>query len=807
MRFGLKISAFIQSLLMSIIPVCYAGNIKVDPKILWLQKNLVNLKTGAPPVFFAPPSPSFISQGESDRILVFIYPRNQAQAINEISLKGGRIRKVTPNLIAAQMDFDAIARLAGSDSVVFITPVRPLNPQLDVAVPLIGGDRVHQGLDTGGTSYLGENVIAGMVDTGIDLSHPDFHHPDGSTRILWLWDQTQEDGPRPHGFDYGKECDSNLINQDRCGEEDGLYIDETPTFGHGTHIAGILAGSNPIYAGMAPKAMIIAVKAKMDELSLLDGVDYLLGKAAGLNLPAVINISLGTNEGAHDGSSPMEIELSARQGPGRIFVISAGNEAADSSGKNLIHLGYAATPQPAYSRLSMDTIDLGGNPIVIELWYDPPVPGDFLQIALGAENTDHREILDQTGYSSAQTDVIESSLYDGAKAIARITIDTPREINPVNSARQALITISPVDPDAVFSGLRKYDWVLVTRTEGGGNPIPFDAWINSDNAVFSSFSGLGPESSSAPSFNYIGGDDKKSLVIPATADGVFSVGSFVSRTEWVALEGKTERRSGIQTGQISYFSSRGPTRDGRLKPEFVAPGEMIASAFSSRVSDLSGLMVDDYHSVLSGSSLAAPFVSGALALMLERSPALDFGQAFSLLSAHAVRDVFTGPEPNPNSGYGKLNLNGVFSDPGFPETRIPDTAAPVISDFSVDNGKTSISFAWKTDELASSILQLRREGDAAAGDFGTQSFTLDHQVEASELLPGTRYLFRIVSRDPSGNQAQGSEIPAKTEGDSGGCGCAVGPNHPGDPLGFLMVVGLLGCWVVRGKTRRRLLGG
>jgi MYXO-CTERM domain-containing protein len=802
----IKTIIVVQTLFILFITAGYAGNLKVDPKITWLQKNLENQRAGAPPVFFAPPSPSSISQGESDRILVFIYPRNQAQAINEISLNGGKIRKVTPNLIAAQMDFDAMARLAGSDSVVFITPVRPLTTQLDVAVPLIGADRVHAGLDTGGTSSLGENVIAGLVDTGIDLSHPDFHHPDGSTRILWLWDQTQQDGPRPHGFDYGKECDSNLINQDSCGEEDGLYIDETPTFGHGTHIAGILAGSDPVYTGMAPKAMIIAVKAKMDELSLLDGVDYLLGKAAGLNLPAVINISLGTNEGAHDGSSPMEIELNARQGPGRIFVISAGNESADSSGKNLIHLGYAATPQPAYSRLSMDTIDLGGNPIVIELWYDPPAPGDFLQVALGAESTDHREILDQTGYSSAQTDVIESSLYDGTKAIARITIDTPREINPVNFARQALITISPADPNAVFSGLRSYDWVLVTRTEGGGNPIAFDAWVNSDNAVFSSFSGTGPENSPAPSLDYIGGDDKKSLVIPATANGVFSVGSFVSRTEWADLDGRTEKRSGIQTGQISYFSSRGPTRDGRLKPEFVAPGEMIASAFSSRVSDLSGLMVDDYHSVLSGSSLAAPFVAGALALMLERAPALDFGQAFSLLSAHAVRDAFTGPDPNPNSGYGKLSLNGIFNDPGFPETRVPDTAAPVVTDVSVKSRKTSISITWKTDELASSIVHLSPEGATAAVDYGTQSFTREHQVEISDLTPGARYLFRVLSRDPSGNEAEGSEILAKTEGDSGGCGCAVGPNQPGDPMGLLLVVGLLGGWMVR-KEKKKLLGG
>jgi len=803
MKLKIKIVVIIQTILLSAIPICYAENLKVDPKIYWLQKNLLNLKAGSPPIFFAPPGRSDKNLGESDQLSVFIFPRDQGRAINEILFYGGKIQKVTPDLIAARVDFDAIFNLAGSDSIAFITPVNSLKPQLDVALPMIGADRVQQGLDTGGIPYLGKNVVTGLVDTGIDLFHPDFHHPDGSTRILRLWDQTQKNGPRPDGFDYGRECDSNLINRGGCGEEDGLFIDEIMTLGHGTHIASILSGSDPQYTGMAPEALIIAVKAKMDELSLLDGVDYLLARIAELELPAVINISLGTNEGAHDGSSPLEIELARRQGPGLIFVVSAGNEAADFTGLNLIHLGYAATSRPTYSRLSMDSIDLGNNPIIIELWYNPPAPDDFLQLALGAENTDHQEMFDQTEFSSGQTETIETDLMNGIQKIARISIDTPWEINPINLARQALITISPADPNAMFSGLRNYDWVLVTRTEGGGNPISFDAWVSSDNAVFSSFSGLGPEDSPSPSLNYIGGDDKKSLVIPATADGVFSVGSFVSRTEWVDLDGQTERRSGLQVGQISNFSSRGPTRDGRLKPEFLAPGEMIASAFSSQVANISGLMVDSYHSVLSGSSLAAPFVSGTLALMLERSPTLDFGKAFSLLSQHAILDAFTGSEPNPNGGYSKLNLDGVFADPGFPETRIPDTSLPVISDISTENGETSISITWKTNEISGSRMKIRREGDATADDVGTQSFTLEHQVEATGLLPGTDYRIKLISRDPSGNETETQEMEYRTRGEGDGCGCAVGPNHPGDPLGMIGLV-LIGLWLA--LMRRKVQG-
>ncbi|MCX5868057.1 MAG: S8 family serine peptidase [Proteobacteria bacterium] len=797
MRLRIKTIVFIQSVLLSVIPIGYAGNLKVDPKIYWLQKNLLNLKAGSPPIFFAAPGRSDKNLGESDRLSVFIFPRDQGRAINEILFYGGKIQKVTPDLIAARVDFDAIFNLAGSDSIAFITPVNSLKPQLDVALPMIGADRVQQGLDTGGIPYLGKNVVTGLVDTGIDLFHPDFHHPDGSTRILRLWDQTQKNGPRPDGFDYGLECDSNLINRGGCGEEDGLFIDEIMTLGHGTHIASILSGSDPQYTGMAPEALIIAVKAKMDELSLLDGVDYLLARIAELELPAVINISLGTNEGAHDGSSPLEIELARRQGPGLIFVVSAGNEAADSTGLNLIHLGYAATSRPTYSRLSMDSIDLGNNPIIIELWYNPPAPDDFLQLALGAENTDHQEMFDQTEFSSGQTETIETDLMNGIQKIARISIDTPWEINPINLARQALITISPADPNAMFSGLRNYDWVLVTRTGGGGNPIPFDAWINSDNAVFSSFSGLGPEDSPSPSLNYIGGDDKKSLVIPATADGVFSVGSFVSRIEWVDLDGQTERRSGLLVGQISNFSSRGPTRDGRLKPEFLAPGEMIASAFSSQVANISGLMVDSYHSVLSGSSLAAPFVSGTLALMLERSPTLDFGKAFSLLSQHAILDAFTGSEPNSNGGYSKLNLDGVFADPGFPETRVPDTSAPVFSDVSVENGKTLISIAWKTNEISGSRMKIRREGDATADDVGTQSFTLEHQVEATGLLPGTKYLVKLISRDPSGNETETQEMKYRTRGEGDGCGCSSAGESGGTVSAIYILIGFLMIWILR----------
>ena len=112
-------------------------------------------------------------------------------------------------------------------------------------------------------------------------------------------------------------------------------------------------------------------------------------------------------------------------------------------------------------------------------------------------------------------------------------------------------------------------------------------------------------------------------------------------------------------GQLAAFSSQGPTRDGRIKPDLVAPGSMVASSlskFSTDLVELRRVLPDGAHLVDRGTSFAAPHMAGAVALLLQQSPQLTAAQLRQRLVDGALRDGFTGPLPSMAWGHGKLDL-------------------------------------------------------------------------------------------------------------------------------------------------------
>jgi hypothetical protein len=139
--------------------------------------------------------------------------------------------------------------------------------------------------DRSGLPIQGAHVLVGLVDSGIDLSNPDFKNTDGSTRVKYVWDQTGTGKP-PAGFGFGAECDSARIDRGACKETD---VD-----GHGTYVAGIAAGngrssSAPKEVGVAPQADIIAVKSDLFATHIIAAWEYLVQKAQELHEPIVIN--------------------------------------------------------------------------------------------------------------------------------------------------------------------------------------------------------------------------------------------------------------------------------------------------------------------------------------------------------------------------------------------------------------------------------------------------------------------------------------------------------------------------------------
>lgn len=200
-----------------------------------------------------------------------------------------------------------------------------------------------------GLDLLGQGVLVGFVDTGIDYTHQAFRNLDGTTRIGAIWDQTIEDGNPPEGFDYGAYFSEDDINQALQQENPLEAVPTTDDDGHGTFVAGVACGSvdaSRDFTGAVPLSTIAMVKCKQakqylrDFFFVKDGVpcyqenDLMLGMAWLVQLadqmqkPLIICIGMGSSMGNHGGEEAISVLADEfgrlRQ---RAVVVSAGNEA------------------------------------------------------------------------------------------------------------------------------------------------------------------------------------------------------------------------------------------------------------------------------------------------------------------------------------------------------------------------------------------------------------------------------------------------------------------------------------------------
>ena len=246
---------------------------------------------------------------------------------------GGRIGTRVGPVVTAWVPLSGLRTLAEQPGVEYIEASSLLYPELDSSVPATRADLVH-----GGSYNLrGQGVLVTVFDTGLDYTHDDFRNPDGTTRVLYMWDQTVSGTP-PSGFSYGAEWTKSDIDAELGVSPPGV-VNEQDSNGHGTHVAGIAAGngratgnSQPAdtYVGMAPEADILIVKGGNDSFptsNVIDGIAWAMARADQLGQPIVINLSLGGHSGAHDGTRAHELAITAAVGQGKVIVVSAGNSA------------------------------------------------------------------------------------------------------------------------------------------------------------------------------------------------------------------------------------------------------------------------------------------------------------------------------------------------------------------------------------------------------------------------------------------------------------------------------------------------
>ena len=452
-------------------------------------------------------------------------------------------------------------------------------------------------------SLTGNGVLVGFVDSGIDLTHPDFQDSNGNSRVLFLWDQTRDEYP-PDGYLFGTEYNNEQINEAlRMGKT--LSKDES---GHGTATAGIACGngnaSNGRYRGIAPETELIVVKMRKNKglyprtTELLSGIDYCIRKALKFNRPLVLNISFGNNYGSHTGNSLSELYLNRVSLLGRISIIAAaGNEGASP-----VHTS-GFLDQTVNVDFSISERQTSLN---MQLWKDY---ADDVRIKLRAPSGTEYTLSNNFGTNIETLDQTRIAFYNSAPS-------------PFQRLQEYYFEFFPIaDSFYLTSGV----WSLIIEPISIKNGA-FEMWLPSASSLNGATRFLSP-------------DPYNTLTIPSSANSVITVGAYDAKTNTPA-----------------DFSGRGAAAMPNLltKPDLVAPGvSIIVPSFPGG------------YQTVSGTSFAAPFVTGSAALLMEWGIVREnnlflYGEQLKTWLIAGAKELPGYPIPNPRTGWGALCLEAAL---------------------------------------------------------------------------------------------------------------------------------------------------
>lgn len=367
---------------------------------------------------------------------------------------------------------------------------------------------------------FGEGVIVGIADSGIDFTHEAFRNQDGTTRILNLWDQTND-----------RVYNAEEINEALKSENPYESVNSVDYSGHGTHVAGIAAGNfaenKNDNLGIATKSSLVIVKmALAGERSfprttqLMEAVDYMIKVAESYKMPLAMNLSFGNSYGSHDGTSLLSTYLDSMADGRRVSIcVGAGNEG-DSAG----HAGgYVFEPTDVEVQVSRFQ-----KAFSIQLWKDF---SDEFRV----------QIIAPSGFIIDVTEICNRAhKYETDETNVYVFYGTPK---PYTQYQEIYFELIPVS-NYVKSGI----WTIRLTPE---NIVTgrYDMWLPEGGIINENTSFLRP-------------DPDITLTVPSTSSKVISVGAYNSSNDVMAS-----------------FSGRGFTREtNQVKPDIVAPGVNISSA-------------------------------------------------------------------------------------------------------------------------------------------------------------------------------------------------------------------------------------
>ena len=449
-------------------------------------------------------------------------------------------------------------------------------------------------------SLYGTNVIVGIIDTGISIENPEFKNPDGTTRILNIWDQTIVGTP-PFNYKIGTEYSREQINQALKApsvQQRTSLVQTSDIQGHGSSVAEIACGNS----GVASKSDIIIVKMGLaGETSfprttqLMQAVDYVIRKGIEYQKPVSINLSFGNNYGNHNGSSLIETYLNDISNYWKtVICVGSGNEAGGAT-----HTSGILNDNEEYTvEFAITDYELS---ISLQIWKSY---WDEVDI----------ELITPSGKTLGpirQTNIVNRFYSEKTQILAYYG-----EPSPYSVMQEIYLDFIPLK-DYIDSGIWKI--VLIPKKIKNGT---FNMWLPAIGAINSGTGFLNPN----PAMTF---------TIPSTASKVITVGAYDA-----------------YNSSYSIFSGRGYVAqiggETVVKPDLVAPGQNILLAGGGR------------STRVTGTSFATPFVTGSAALLMEwgivkGNDAFLYGEKVKAYLINGAKKLPGFSEwPNPEMGWGAL---------------------------------------------------------------------------------------------------------------------------------------------------------
>jgi minor extracellular serine protease Vpr len=501
--------------------------------------------------------------------------------------------------------------------------------------------------------FRGKNVLIGIIDIEFDTHHPAFLDAQKKTRFIAVWDQDTNVSNR-NDFGYGKIKKGQELETDTAF---GLIYGQ----GHGTGMASFAAGSDTSTAfyGIAPEAMLIGVKynERYVEQDVANALHWIFRIADSLNVPCVVSMSIGLSEGPHDGTSLVDKTIDSLSTPGHIVVGAIGNDGDKRS-----HIGFSLSYGETKSTWLTMEIDSFKDPpraqaySAADIWGEP---GKGFSVALNV--LDDRTNTYMTSNVSLTTQ--HTQLHSNEDTLVRMDSLTGAPDTALFfsiSERVSSLNQKPHIYTAMVTNNPHLSLGISVSMQTGA-PGVVHAW-NLVKKAFKSNSIAGfLDGDSISTLNEIGGTGKNTI----------SVGSYISKTKVMTYNGSMfDKKIDDKLGTLCEFSGRGPSVDGRNKPDITAPGDMVVGAMSRRdpYNSQTVLWPDSHINYGryvrgTGTSVSSPLVAGIVALLLEAKPRLTVDSAKMLLNSTAIKDDFTGALTTVDNswGSGKVSAYGALA--------------------------------------------------------------------------------------------------------------------------------------------------